>query len=169
MMMAALGVSGCGIAARHEPVPSSAPPSPLATVRPTIGQTRLQVAGALAASGFQLDTPQVPFRPAESPALAAAPRMVYQVLLPDDPTHGFIVVYEFVDPTAAADAGREMAAYLGSGPGRVQFPPDAQHVLRQVGATLVLFSWSDANSPGPDTQKIALALQSIGSGFAIAR
>ena len=37
---------------------------------------------------------QAPVRPAEAPLLAAAPRAVYQVLLPKDPSHGFITYRE---------------------------------------------------------------------------
>ena len=42
--------------------------------------------------------------------LAAAPRAVYQVILPKDPTKGFIVVYEFPDPDRAAAAATEQQA-----------------------------------------------------------
>jgi hypothetical protein len=163
-----VAVAACGIAAPQGSAvmpESSATPAP--TVSEAVAQTRLQVAGALAAAGYQLQDPKVPFRPPESPSLAAAPRATFQVVLPDDPTHGFIVVYEFPDVSSAATAGSEMAAYLGTGPGRVQFPPDTQHVLRQLGTTLIFYSWSDANSPGPDVARIGRALESVGQGIAI--
>ena len=134
-----------------------------------VAQTRLQIAGALATAGFQLTVPTNPVRPPESPRLAAAPRQVFQVALPDDPTHGYIVVYEFPDTATATIAGHEMATYLGTGPGKVQFPPDTSHVLRQVGTTLIFYSWSPANSPGPDTATIGRALMSVGQGFDIPR
>ena len=53
------------------------------------------------------------------PLLAAAPRAVYQVILPDDPTRGFIVVYEFPDAAAPRRPRRPSSRrYLGdrSGP-----------------------------------------------------
>ena len=66
-----------------------------------------------------------PYRPPESARLRDAPRAVYQVVLPDQPDAGFIVVYEFPDAAAAVDAGNEEAGYLGTGPARVKFPRDA--------------------------------------------
>jgi hypothetical protein len=171
LLLAALAVAGCGIAAPHGSValPPRPTSSPAPTVSSAVGQTRLQIAGALATAGFGLTVPTVPFRPPESPRLAAAPRAVFQVPLPDDPGHGYIVVYEFPDAATATLAGREMAAYLGTGPGRIQFPPDVGHVLRQLGTTLVFYAWSPANSPGPDTATIGRALTSIGQGFDIPR
>ena len=77
-----------------------------------------------------------PYQPAESNRLRDAPRAVYQVVLPDQPDAGYIVVYEFPDAASAVDAGNEEAGYLGTGNGRVQFPLGTQHVLRQVGTTL---------------------------------
>lgn len=167
--LAAVFVAACGVAAPRGSiaVPPRETPTPEATVTAAVAQTRLQIAGALAAAGFQLSTPTVPFRPPESPRLASAPRAVFQAVLPADPGHGYIVVYEFPDAAAAWVAGREYASFLGSGPARIQFPPDAMHVLRQVGTTLVFYTWSPANSPGPDTARVATALSSIGTGFAI--
>ena len=163
-------LGGCGIAARGVAVPPvESTPSPLTTVSAAVELTRLQVARALGAAQFQLTVPNVPFRPPESPRLTDVPRAVYQVLLPNDPTHGFIVIYEFPDSNMAALAGNEMAAYLGTGPGRIQFPPDSRHVLRQLDTTLIFYSWSPANSPGPQGGEIASALQTIGVGFAIPR
>jgi hypothetical protein len=43
------------------------------------------------------------------------------------------------------------------------------HVLRQIGTTLIFYTYSPANSPGPDTATIAVALTSIGNGFDIPR
>jgi hypothetical protein len=171
LVLLAVALAGCGVAAPRGSI--GAPPrvtaSPEPTVSIAVAQTRLHIAGALGTAGFQLTEPTVPFRPPESSRLAAAPRAVFQVALPNDPTHGFIVVYEFPDAATAAIAGREMANYLGAGPGKVQFPPDTNHVLRQIGTTLVFYSWSPANSPGQDTATIAQALMSVGQGFDIPR
>jgi hypothetical protein len=92
---------------------------------------------------------------------------VFQVVLPNDPTHGYIVVYEFRDAATATIAGNEMAKYLGSGEGRIQFTPQTMFVLRQLGTTLVFYNWAAVNSPGPDAATIGTALTSIGQGFAI--
>jgi hypothetical protein len=62
-----------------------------------------------------------------------------------------------------------MAAYLASGPGRVQFPNDARHVLRQLGPTLVFFTWSPTVSPDPSVAALAGALETLGTGIPIVR
>jgi hypothetical protein len=168
-ILAAILIAGCGVAApnRPVPIPSRETPLPLPTVSEAVAQTRLQVATALGAAGYQLLVPTQPFRPPESARLAAAPRAVFQVALPDDPTRGYIVIYEFVDSAQAGIAGGEMAAYLATGPGRIQFPADARYVLRQVDTTLIFYSWSPANSPGTDAQAIGQALETVGQGIEI--
>ena len=92
------------------------------TVTPAVDLTRGEIVAALGAQNLVLADSQAAVRPAEAPLLGAAPRAVYQVLLPKDPTRGFIVVYEFADPGRAAAAAAEQQAYLGTGPGRVQTP-----------------------------------------------
>jgi hypothetical protein len=134
-----------------------------------IADARGQVARALVRDGLQLQDARQPFRPPESAALAQAPRGIFQVVLPDDPGHGFIVIYEFRDEASAAAAGREQAGYLGSGPGRVQFPPDTQHLIRQSGTVLIVYSWSPANSTDARAPSIMADLATVGTGVAIPR
>ena len=122
---------------------------------------------AIAARGLQSEPATRPYRPAEAPQFATAPRVVLQVLLPDDPDHGLVVVYEFLGPAVARAAAQEQAAYVASGIGRVQFPPDTRFVVRVVGSTAVFFSWSPANSPDVRIESIAAALESVGSGVPI--
>jgi len=167
--LAAVLVGACGIGAPQGSIalPPQPTDSPQPTVTEAVAQTRLQIAGALTVAGYQLSIPTQPFRPPESPRLASAPRAVYQVVLPNDPTHGYIVVYEFPDAATATIAGNEMAQYLGSGEGRIQFTPQTQFVLRQLGTTLVFYNWAAVNSPGADAPAVGLALTSIGQGFAI--
>lgn len=131
-----------------------------------VAETRAVIAQAVGAIPLQLADATKPYRTAESPRLAAAPRAVYQAILPDDPDGGYIVVYEFRDSGAAVDAGNEFAGYLGSGAGRVQFPNDAQHTIRELGTTLIVYSWAPSTSPDPGSPKIATALSTIGVGFA---
>ena len=133
-----LGLAGCGVGANS--TPASLPVAsvgPSATVGPAVAQTRGAIVSALSNVAVQFGDATRPYRPAESARLRNAPRAVYQVVLPDRPDAGFIVVYEFPDATAAVDAGNEEAGYLGTGPGRIQFPIDEQHVLRQLGPTLI--------------------------------
>ena len=165
--LAALLVAGCGIAARTTGPITPAPATPIPSVPLAIEQTRLQVEGALRAGGFLLERLEDPFRPPESAALAAAPRVAFKVRLPADPGQGQIVIYEFPDTERAASAGREMAEYLASGPGQVQFPPDAQHVLRQLGTTIIFYTYSRENASNDDVATIATVLDAVGQGIAI--
>jgi hypothetical protein len=162
----ALVVGGCGVGASREIVtfpPQSVGPG--ATVSPAVLQTRAIIAAALAPLQIQLADARDPFRPGESPRVAAAPRAVYQAVLPADPTGGQIVVYEFRDAGAAVDAGNELAGYLGTGAGRIQFPVDARQTIRQVGTTLIFYTWAPSTSPDPGSPKIADALATLGVGF----
>jgi hypothetical protein len=169
LIVSLVGVlAGCGIAARTVPIPT-VEPTLATTPSTTLQVTRLQVESALRAFNLAVIVPQVPFRPGESPALAAAPRLVLQAVLADDPGHGFIVLYDFPDAGSAYAAGTEMARYLASGPGRIQFPPDAEHTLRQVGSSLVFFTRSPGNSPDPRSADVARALGTLGVGIAIHR
>ena len=161
-------VVGCGVAA------NGAPPSlPAASVSPEItagaaaAQTRGVIAEALKSVAVQFGDATQPYQPAESNRLRDAPRAVYQVVLPDQPDAGYIVVYEFPDPASAVDAGNEEAGYLGTGNGRVQFPLGTQHVLRQVGTTLILYSWLPAASSDPTAGNVADALNTLGIGFTV--
>jgi hypothetical protein len=162
-----LFVAGCGIGASGRIV-TFPPPSvgPGATVTPAVALTRTAIVAALAPYSLQLQDEDRPFRPAESARLASAPRAVYQVILPDDLDGGQIVVYEFRDAGAAVDAGNELAGYLGTGAGRVQFPLDAQHSIRQVGTTLIFYTFAPSNSTDPGSKTIADALATLGIGFA---
>lgn len=167
-LVAVIVAAGCGIAAPRGGPAASPSATPLASVPRAIDQTRLQLEGALRAAGWFLDRAAVPYRPPESARVAAASRIVYQVVLPDDPGRGQIVVYEFPDTASATTAGREFAGYLGSGPGRVQFTPDTQHVLRQLGTTLVFYSWTREGTTDA-VEEIATILDTVGQGIAIPR
>jgi hypothetical protein len=129
--------------------------------------TRGDVARALAAQGIQVEDTARPYRPAEAPAFATAPRLVIRAILPDDPDHGLLVIYEFADPAAASAAAEEQAAYIASGVGRVQFPNDARFVIRVVGSTVVFFVWAPSVSTDPRTQQVTTALEGLGAGVTV--
>jgi hypothetical protein len=130
--------------------------------------TRSDIAGALAAVGLQLEDVQAPYRPAESARMSTAPRLVVRAIIPDDPDHGRIVIYEFLSPGDATTAAQEEAAYVASGVGRVQFTPDSQFTLRVVGSTVVFYSWASANSPDVTrATAVSTALQTLGFGVAV--
>jgi hypothetical protein len=114
-----------------------------------------------------LQDTEAPFRPPEDPTFTTAPRAVYQVILPNAPSEGFIVVYEFPDPTTAAEAATDQAAYLSTGPARVQVPFGARHVIRLVGSTVVMYSWVPEGVSDERQLDIQPALETLGVGVPI--
>ena len=125
--------------------------------------TEQAIIAGLAASGLQAAEAIRTYRPPEGPLLAAAPRSVLQVALPDDPTHGYVVVYALPSPAAALAAAKDHASYLSSGPGGIQFPPGTDFVLRVVGSNVVFFHWSPENASDARTPEIARVLRTIGT------
>ncbi|MFI5227337.1 MAG: hypothetical protein ACHQ3P_11760 [Candidatus Limnocylindrales bacterium] len=159
-----VALEGCGLAASTAGVPPT-PTVAVPSYSTTIAETRRQVASALDTQGLELSDATEPFRPPEPPTMFDTPRAVFQVVLPADPSHGYLVIYEFRDVASAAAAGADLASYYGSGPGRVQFPPDTQHVIRQVNTTLVVYSWSPVNASDPNESKISTSLGTVGTGI----
>jgi hypothetical protein len=148
LLVVASVVAGCWGAGLQPPmVPTAATTSPVASA--ALEATRLQLEGALRAGGIFVVPAIDPYRPPESPSLAAAPRIVVVATLPGDPDQGRIVVYDPGDPQTAYTAAREMAAYHATGPGRVQLPPDARLALRLLGETVILTVWSPARATDP--------------------
>jgi hypothetical protein len=163
-LIAGLTLVGCGIGASTAG-PLATPTLALPSYSVAIAETRTAIASALAGVNLQLQDATQPFRAPESPSIVAATRGIFQVILPADPVHGYIVVYEFRDGPTAEAAGEELAAYIGTGPGRIQFPPDAQHLIRLVDTTLIAYSWSPANSTDARSDAIPSALMTIGTAI----
>jgi hypothetical protein len=161
-------LSGCGIAANGAPQPTAAV-TPQVSLSDTLQLCRNQLASTLGAAGFTLVQPASAVRPGESPLLAGAPRAVSQVQLPDDPDHGFIVLYEFPDPASAYTAARQQATYIGGGEGRIQFVPDTRFTLRQNGSCVLFYTWSPSVSSFPRSPAIETALQTFGVEITIPR
>ena len=162
---ACLGLAAC---AGVSTGPSSPPsPTPQVSLSGAVDLARGQIQAALGARQVQVETPQQPYRPAESPSMAGASRAVLQAVLPQDPTHGYIVVYAFPDPSSAAAAGADQARYVATGPGRVQFPFGTQFVIRQLDTTVIFYSWVPGSSPDPQAPDVAAALQTIGRGIPV--
>jgi hypothetical protein len=124
--------------------------------------TKQAVIAALAAAGLQATDTNRTFRPPEGPLLTAAPRTVVQVALPDDPDHGFVVIYALDSPNAALAAANDHAAWVASSIGRINFAPGTRWVLSVVGSNVVLFSWLPKSSPDPRFDQIGPALAGIG-------
>lgn len=146
------------------PLASSAVPVSAATTA-----TASQIGSMLRVAGVLSSVSPVPYRPAESPALADAARVVLKADLAGDPDQGFIVIYDFPDAGRAFAAGGQMADYLASGPGRVQFADNARFVMRQVGSTLVFYSWKPSDAPEPGAAAVATALGTLGVEIPIVR
>lgn len=160
LVAAMLAGAACTGASRttFPPLGSSPQPAGGATVA-----TKGKVIGALAAVGLQAIDATRAYRPPEGPLLAAAPRSVVQATLPDDPSHGFVVIYALASDVAAGTAAADHAAYVASGIGRVQFPADSRFVLRVAGSTVVFFTWSPGAALDDRTRLIEDALRTVGT------
>jgi hypothetical protein len=169
LVVAALALTACGPTPSAPPVVQSPPGTvgPSRTVGPAAAQTRAELVRVLGARNLVLQDSSAAFRPPEDPRFTAAPRVLYQVILPDAPSEGFIVVYEFGDPTAAAEAATAQAAYLASGPAKVQSAFGARHILRLVGSTVVLYSWVPGGGEDPRQPDIQAALETLGTGVPV--
>ena len=166
---ASVVIAGCGVGAPNA-APVTFPPQsfgPPGAPTGAAAATRTVVEQALGVERLQLRDAQVAVRPPESQRLTAAPRLVVQAVLPNDPTHGFISIYEFPDDASAAAAGGEQASYIASGPGRVQFTVDARFVIRELGPTIVFFTWSPGGASDARVADIQDALETVGIGIPV--
>jgi hypothetical protein len=166
----ALLVAGCGVSdGPHATFPATTlGPSIPISAGVDLGLTKAAIDGALAARQLTMSEVETPYRPAESPSLAAAPRQVFQVLLQDDANHGFIGVYDFVDQATATSAAIEQQQYLATGPGRVQTPQGTIHVIRLVGNTVVLYDWLPGAATDTHAPDIQAALETVGIDYPVA-
>jgi len=161
-----LAIGGCsapGLGGPTYPPDGATPPPAGDATRVALGQ----VVTALAAVGLPAAAVATPYRPPEAARLAAAPRSIVQVALPEDPQRGLFVLYELGSPDAARSAAEEQAAYIATGPGGIQFPPGARFVLRVTGSTVVFFTWAPTSDGDPRTADIARALETIGTGVPV--
>lgn len=124
--------------------------------------TEALVIAALAAVGLPAAEATRPYRPPEGALLTAAPRTVIQATLPEDPTHGFVMIYAFPSTPAAEAAAADHAAFISSNQGGI-FPRGSRFVLRVVGSTVVFFWWVPESAVDPHTRQIEEALLGVGS------
>ena len=124
--------------------------------------TKQLIIGALGAVGLQAMETIRPYRPPEGALMTGAARSIIQATLPDDPEHGFIVVYSLGSAVAAESAAFDHAKYIASGPGAIQFVPGSHFVLRIVGSTVIFFTWAPGAAPDPRTHLIEDALNTLG-------
>lgn len=135
---------------------------PTVTVGPGVAATRGDLVRVLGERNLVLQDTQAAFRPPEDGRFSQTPRAIFQVILPGAPSQGFIVVYEFGDAPTAAAAADAQARYLASGPARVQSPFGTRHIMRLVGATVVLYSWVPEGAEDPRQPDIQTALETLG-------
>jgi hypothetical protein len=166
LTLALVGCGPTGSSAVSGP-PIGATAGPQQTTGGAVVQTRAELVRALGEKNLVLQDSQAPFRPPEDARFTATPRALFQVILPQAPEEGFIVVYDFPDPTTAAEAARDQATYLASGPARVQSALGARHILRLVGSTVVLYSWVPDGAVDPRQPDIQAALETVGSGVPV--
>jgi hypothetical protein len=160
--LAATLLAGCGFVGGGGATFPPAGTTPAPAGASTAG-ARAQVASALAVEGLELIDAVAAFRPPEGAIFAAAPRTVVQVVLPEDPTHGYIVLYALGSSAAALAAAQDQAAYIASGPGRVLFVPGSQFSLRVLGDVAIFFTYAPDSSPNSRLPSVALALSQVGS------
>jgi hypothetical protein len=165
LLLAACGPGGSAVVPTPGPVGPSQGPTRTAGV--VAAQTRAELVRALGTKNLILQDSQAPFRPPEDARFTTTPRALYQVILPQAPQEGFIVVYEFPDPTTASDAASAQAAYLASGPAKVQSAFGARHVIRLVGPTVVMYSWVPEGVEDPLQPDIQTALETLGTGVPV--
>jgi hypothetical protein len=158
--VAALATSACAGTTRTTFQPPGSSPAPPGDATAATAGLVIQ---ALSSVGLQGAEANRLYRPPEGPLMAAAPRSVVQATLPDDPAHGFIVIYAFASDADAQAGAKDQAAYIASGTGRVQFASDAHFVLRMLGSTVVFFWWSPGAALDARAQDIEAALLKVGT------
>jgi hypothetical protein len=170
--LASLLLAGCATGPRQAALdtPGGIPtalPAPLGSFTPEIGSTAARLGEALGAVGFVLYPPTAAYRPSEPASLTQAPRAVMQASIPDT-DQGYVMVYQLADEAAAAAAGADLAAYLGSGFGQTNFPTDAQFSVARLGPTLVFTWWSRALATDATKDEAAFdAIRGVGEPIAV--
>ena len=150
----ALAVLGCAPPTTNLPTPG--------TGGDPASATKALVIGALGGVGLQAVDATKPYRPAETPSLIGAPRSVIQVQLPDDPDHGYIVIYSLGSAVTAEKVAFDQAAFVASPAGGIQFPPGSQFAIRIVDTTVIFFTWSPSASADSRTHLIEDAVDTLG-------
>lgn len=161
----AIVTSACAGVTRTTFPPLGSSPAPVGA---QAAATITAVTAALAAAGLPSIDANRQYRPPEGPLLAAAPRSVVQATLPDDPAHGFVVIYAFSSQATARAAADDQATYIESGIGRVQYAPDAHFVLRLLGSTVIFYWWSPGAALDARAQSIEDALLTVGDAVEVA-
>lgn len=167
----ALVVLGAVAVAAGCAAPRRAPTYPPAGVTPppTAGRTdaaRAAIVQALTASGLAAGEPQQPYEPPQDAWFAAAPRVVVQVSVPNEPVPRFIAIYAFDSTADAATAAADQAAYVAKGPGRLLYTGDTRFTIRVLGSVVIFFAWAPGTAE-PRAADVQAALETIGTAVSI--
>ena len=76
-------------------------------------------------------------------------------------------MYDLEDAGRAAAAAEDQAAYLASGPGRVQYPDATTHILRRLDSTVIFYSWAPEAATDPAAPDVAAAIETVGQAVTI--
>ena len=155
----ALACVACGAS------PASSPPLPagsIAIVPPEPGLSASEATSvtllrqSLAGGGFQLSPVSQPVQPAVPLAFETVPLVVYRVELAD-PDQGFVLIYDFPAPPAAAAGATSLARFVGSGFGQTTYPSDAVFSVASLGADVIFTWWSPGRASDPAVTGAAMA------------
>ncbi len=151
---------------------TSAPPvgaAPTAAT-PAIGTTTAALEATFRSASLAIAPAARAYRPSEPSEASARPRSVLQIVLPQDPDAGYVVVYDAGDPGSAGTLGQAFAGYLASGFGQTNYPADARFSLATYGPTLVFGWWSPGASHDAASVEAAYrVLSSFGSPIPVVR
>jgi hypothetical protein len=156
-MLAVLGCGGGLEAGGLGVVPDAETPRPFAG--PAAQATIAGLRDALAIGAYDLELASRPFQPAQPASLITVPRTAWQVRL-SDPDGGVVLVYEFPTAEAARAGAQDLADYLSSGPGKINFPGDTDFHVAQLGSTVVMAWYSSSQSADPGAARGAFDLVS---------
>ncbi len=155
----AVACAGCGS------TPASTAPVPVGSVAilaPEPGLTASVASSVtllrqnLAAGGFQLSPVNEPVQPAVPLAFGTVPVVVYRIELAD-PDQGFVLIYDFPAPPAAAAGATSLARFVGSGFGQTAYPSDALFSVASLGADVIFTWWSPGRASDPAVTQAAIA------------
>ncbi len=168
----AVACAGCGAA----PAATSPPPGGSAAIVPA--EPGLSAAEAttvtllrrsLATGGFQLSPVSQQVQPAVPVTFATTPVVVYRIELAD-PDQGFILIYDFSAPAAAAAGAAALARFVGSGFGQTTYPIDAEFSVASLGADVIFTWWSPGRASDPTTTRAAIGLvASVGTAVPVTK
>jgi hypothetical protein len=138
------------------------PPGSIAIVAPEPGLSASEATSvtllrqSLAAGGFQLSPVNEPVQPAVPLAFETVPVVVYRIELAD-PDQGFVLIYDFPAPPAAAAGATSLAHFVGSGFGQTTYPLDALFSVASLGADVIFTWWSPGRASDPAVTGAAIA------------